>query len=49
MRGVYWWTGGPECWLFAIYDKGEMADLTPAQRAALKVLLKAELAARRLS
>ena len=43
----YWWNAGPQFWLFAIYDKDEMADLTPAQSKALKPMLKAELEARR--
>ena len=25
----YYWTGGPEFWLFTLYDKDEMADLSP--------------------
>jgi hypothetical protein len=29
--------------LFTLYDKGEMTDLTPAQRTLLKTMLKAEL------
>lgn len=43
----YYWTGGPEFWLFTLYDKDEMADLTPKQRASLKDLVKAELQLRR--
>lgn len=43
----YYWTDGPEFWLFTLYDKGEMSDLTPRQRAVLKQLLKAELNMRR--
>ena len=43
----YYWTGGPEFWLFTLYDKDEMADLTPKQRAALKDLVKTELQLRR--
>lgn len=43
----YYWAIGPEFWLFTLYDKGEMADLTARQRAALKQLLKAELIMRR--
>lgn len=42
----YYWTGGPEFWLFTLYDKGEMADLTTRQRVALKQLLKSELSMR---
>lgn len=43
----YWWDAGMQFWLFAVYDKEEMADLTPPQRKALKAMIKAELAARR--
>ena len=43
----YWWVTGFEFWLFTIYDKDEMADLTPRQRKGLKALIKAELQARR--
>lgn len=43
----YWWNSGFQFWLFALYDKDEMADLTPKQRGALKAMIKTELAARR--
>ena len=43
----YWWDVGFQFWLFTLYDKGEMADLTPPQRRAFKALIKAELEARR--
>ena len=43
----YWWSVGPQFWLFAIYDKDEMPDLTPAQRKTLRTMLKAELDTRR--
>jgi len=43
----YYWTGGPEFWLFTLYDKGEMADLTSKQREVLKERIKDELRARR--
>jgi len=43
----YWWDAGLQFWLFTLYDKGEMADLTPQQRKALKAMIKAELEARR--
>ncbi len=42
----YYWTGGPEFWLFTLYDKDEMSDLTPKQRALLKERVKAELKSR---
>ena len=45
----YYWTGGPEFWLFTLYDKDEMSDLTPKQRAALKERVKDELKMRRKS
>lgn len=45
----YYWAGGPEFWLFAVYDKNEMDDLHSRQRAALKEFLKGELKARRKS
>ena len=44
----YWWVTGFEFWLFTIYDKDEMADLTPRQRKALKAMIKAELQTRRI-
>jgi hypothetical protein len=43
----YWWMTGFQFWLFTVYDKGEMADLTPRERRALKEMIKAELEARR--
>lgn len=42
----YWWYSGLQFWLFTLYDKDEMDDLTPPQRAALKAMIKAELKAR---
>jgi hypothetical protein len=43
----YYWTGGPEFWLFTLYDKDEMDDLTPKQREMLKERVKGELQMRR--
>lgn len=43
----YFWSGGPEFWLFTLYDKDEAADLTPKQRALLKERVKGELKMRR--
>lgn len=43
----YWWDAGSQFWLFTLYDKDEMVDLTPQQRKALKVMIKAELGIRR--
>ena len=42
----YWWDGKRQFWLFTLYDKDEMADLTQQQRKALKEMIKAELDAR---
>jgi len=38
---------GPEFWLFTLYDKDEMSDLTPKQRTALKDHIKHELKMRK--
>ena len=43
----YWWGRGMQFWLFAVYDKDEMADLTAKQRNALKAMVKSELDSRR--
>jgi hypothetical protein len=43
----YWWATGSQFWLFTLYDKDEMSDLTPHQRKALKEMIKKELEARR--
>ena len=43
----YWWSRGSQFWLFTLYDKGEMSDLTSDQRSQLRAVIKAELAARR--
>jgi len=42
----YWWQPGLQFWLFTVYDKDQMDDLTPEQRKALKDRIKLELAAR---
>ena len=43
----YWWDDGAQFWLFTVYDKDEMSDLTAPQRKALKEMIKKELEARR--
>ena len=43
----YWWDAGLQFWLFTIYDKDEVSDLSPAQREMLKRRIKNELEARR--
>jgi hypothetical protein len=45
----YWWNAGTQFWLYTLYDKDEMADLTPKQRKTLKTMLKTELESRRLT
>jgi len=42
----YWWNGDSQFWLFTLYDKDEMADLSPNEKKVLKSMLKAELEAR---
>lgn len=43
----YWWRAGSQFWFFTLYDKDEMSDLTPAQRKAMRSIVKAELEARK--
>jgi hypothetical protein len=43
----YWWDAGTQFWLYTLYGKDEMADLTAKQRRDFKAALKAELEARR--
>jgi hypothetical protein len=43
----YWWLSGKQFWLFTVYNKDEMDDLTAAQKKILKDLLKQEMDARR--
>jgi len=42
----YWWDGYSQFWLFTLYDKDEMDDLSSDQKKVLKRMLKAELKAR---
>lgn len=42
----YWWDGGGRFWLFTLYDKDEMDDLSADERKALKRMVKTELEAR---
>ncbi len=43
----YWWDGGSQFWLFTLYDKDEMVDLSAKEKKVLKEMLKAELEARK--
>lgn len=42
----YWWESGSQFWLFTLYGKDEMGDLSPQERRKLKERVKLELAAR---
>lgn len=44
----YYWQVGSEFWLFAIYDKNEVDDLTPQQKKVLKAMIKHEVEIRRV-
>jgi hypothetical protein len=47
LRVIYFhWPAGSQFWLFAVYDKSEMDDLTPEQKTVFRKALKAELLAR---
>jgi hypothetical protein len=47
LRVIYfWWEEGRQFWLFTLYDKDEMDDLSAQERKALRERLKTELAAR---
>lgn len=43
----YWWDAGSQFWLFTVFDKDEMSDLTATERKGLKEMIKRELDARR--
>lgn len=44
LRVIYYlWTGGDQFWLFTVYDKDQVDDLSSQQRKALKELLKQEV------
>lgn len=48
LRIIYfWWKQGRQFWLFTLYGKGEVEDLTGGQRKALKTLLDHEVESRR--
>jgi hypothetical protein len=47
LRVIYfWWEARRQFWLFTLYDKDEMADLSAKEKKALKDMLKRELEAR---
>ena len=43
----YWWSTGLQFWLYTLYDKDELGDLSAGQRRAFKKALDAELELRR--
>jgi hypothetical protein len=45
----YWRQEEMQSWLFTLYDKDEMSDLTSSQRSKLRTMLRAELEAPRKS
>jgi hypothetical protein len=48
LRVIYYWgDGGEQFWLFTLYDKDEMADLTAQQRKTLRGMIRIELDARK--
>ncbi len=49
IRVIYfWWKNGKQFWLFTLYGKGEMNDLLPNEKKALKLQLKTELRVRKI-
>ena len=49
LRVIYFhWMAGQQFWLFTLYNKDEVIDLTTEQRRTLKKVIEAELMARRL-
>lgn len=48
LRLIYfWWADGLQFWLFTLYDKAGMDDLSAREKALLREMLKRELDARR--
>lgn len=43
----YWWQAGGQFWLFTLYDKDELEDLSYDQRKLLKHLLESEIKVRK--
>ena len=43
----YWWEPKRQFWLFTLYDKDELDNLSPKEKAVLKTLLKQELEERK--
>ncbi len=48
LRVIYfWWEAGRQFWLYTLYNKGEMDDLSAKEKDLLRSMLKRELDARR--
>jgi hypothetical protein len=48
LRIIYfWWEPKRQFWLFTLYDKDELDDLSPKEKAVLKIILKQELEERK--
>ena len=48
LRVIYYYlTADNQIWFFTLYDKDEMADLTPSEKKVLKQAIQRELDARR--
>ena len=48
LRVIYhWWESGRQFWLFTLYNKDEVSDLTAQERKSFKGMLKRELEVRR--
>ena len=48
LRVIYYWLSDDrQMWMFAIYDKGELENLTAAQEKMLKEAITGEIAARK--
>jgi hypothetical protein len=43
-----WWSGKEQFWLFTLYSKDEMKDLTAREMSILKTMLANELRSRRM-
>jgi len=47
LRLIYfWWEQGRQIWLFTLYSKGEVSDLTQSDKKLLKQRLKNEIGSR---
>ncbi len=48
LRVIYfWWEPKKQFWMFTLYDKDELDDLSPKEKTLLKTLLKQELEERK--